>query len=862
MDLPNSTLASSDDILEKYENAKHLLHKITDTFNASFQSIQQVMTKYPPTAPSEFISELSSVLEGTRTELEPLFKDSSDPGLFVDTAMEQQLAALRQEIAGYQQQKQQGMQLVKNLQAQIESLSVEKSNWSLREQKGKKLIDELKREIEQHKNGTYSDVPQPSATADKPLNGVTADYDFDNSNSNNVDEKQLLEQDLQTYKKRLGVTADYDFDNSNSNSNNVEMLLAQISQLNSEKQLLEQDLQTYKKRLSATGGNAKHLVRKDTKTDWQQEDLEAMKEELRDELLSHHQAALNAQFERSWELRTSELPAKPDATDGADVAAATTTTTSSAPAAATAVAAPDELDEDAEQDDFSAYKLMREESGAKRMDRVFRDGTTTQWDEDELSQLKQRMKEDLAEMVMQEKQAKLTEWTQRADSIRDVKDQSTAQLIEPHGYEYNDMDMAEEREQLQQKQMEEQQHKEAEFEAMEQEMFKQKQSLIGGQFERNYNNVTQSTADHTSFSAVKNDQDLHEMEAAVVAMKKSELMRKTELISGYTEPQLQPQHRVQFLSLMKDIGIVNNAQQDSIWHAIDETVNGDKRAPITNNMHSITASTTLAADDGDEEQQFEQEMDAHALSQLHAELRHKTQELATVSTQLRDRTDALQLAQDMVSKLQSEVSQRQEDADDDDLVMESAAVTKGGDNNEVDDDEYDEYGGHNLLIQSNIQYETPRGPDPNEVDLESADQLELRHEVQTLKQEKVNLKSHYDAELEKSKRNVKSLSVDNERLQNEVQHVNELRHEVQTLKQEKVNLKSHYDAELEKSKRNVKSLSVDNERLQNEVQHVKTSKIALLQSTSKEIDSLRRMLGDYVKMAKQLQARMNPNGQL
>jgi len=845
MDLPNSTLASSDDILEKYENAKHLLHKITDTFNASFQSIQQVMTKYPPTAPSEFISELSSVLEGTRTELEPLFKDSSDPGLFVDTAMEQQLAALRQEIAGYQQQKQQGMQLVKNLQAQIESLSVEKSNWSLREQKGKKLIDELKREIEQHKNGTYSDVPQPSATADKPLNGVTADYDFDNSNSNNVvqdltDELELahssagdlrdlvntltaqnttLSKEVLSLRERVSLfetphTTQHQHKNGTTyGPSNVEMLLAQISQLNSEKQLLEQDLQTYKKRLSATGGNAKHLVRKDTKTDWQQEDLEAMKEELRDELLSHHQAALNAQFERSWELRTSELPAKPDATDGADAAAATTTTTSTSTAAAAATAAaPDELDEDAEQDDFSAYKLMREESGAKRMDRVFRDGTTTQWDEDELSQLKQRMKEDLAEMVMQEKQAKLTEWTQRADSIRDVKDQSTAQLIEPHGYEYNDMDMAEEREQLQQKQMEEQQHKEAEFEAMEQEMFKQKQSLIGGQFERNYNNVTQSTADHTSFSAVKNDQDLHEMEAAVVAMKKSELMRKTELISGYTEPQLQPQHRVQFLSLMKDIGIVNNAQQDSIWHAIDETVNGDKRAPITNNMHSITASTTLA-DDGDEEQQFEQEMDAHALSQLHAELRHKTQELATVSTQLRDRTDALQLAQDMVSKLQSEVSQRQEDADDDDLVMESAAVTKGGDNNEVDDDEYDEYGGHNLLIQSNIQYETPRGPDPNEVDLESADQVELRHEVQTLKQEKVNLKSHYDAELEKVKRNVKSLSV-------------------------------------------------DNERLQNEVQHVKTSKIALLQSTSKEIDSLRRMLGDYVKMAKQLQARMNPNGQL
>lgn len=155
---------SYDSAYQKYENAKGLVHQITDTINTGFKNVQNIMTKYQSSVPRELITELSTEVNNTKTILKDLF--SQDPGLFEPTQLEQQLDA-------YESEKQKGYQLVKNLQSQIESLQTEKQNWQLREQKGIKTMEEYKRQLAQYKNGTY---PQQQTDSNKkPLNGVIDD---------------------------------------------------------------------------------------------------------------------------------------------------------------------------------------------------------------------------------------------------------------------------------------------------------------------------------------------------------------------------------------------------------------------------------------------------------------------------------------------------------------------------------------------------------------------------------------------------------------------------------------------------------------------------------------------------------------
>ena len=161
-----------DSVYKKYENAKNLLHEITDTFNTSFSNVQNVMTKYETESNSELIGELSSVLNTTKSSLQELFTSAEDPGLYEPSKLEQQ-------ISQYKIEKSKGLELVQTLQSQIDSLQEEKRNWQIREQKGEKLIEQYQARISQletngnnnNKNGTYIDQQ-----TDKPLNGTT-EYD-------------------------------------------------------------------------------------------------------------------------------------------------------------------------------------------------------------------------------------------------------------------------------------------------------------------------------------------------------------------------------------------------------------------------------------------------------------------------------------------------------------------------------------------------------------------------------------------------------------------------------------------------------------------------------------------------------------
>ena len=63
----------------KYESAS-FVHQIADTFNSSFNNVQNIMSKYQS---GELVNELSSVLSNTKTSLQELF--SQDPGLFEPT---------------------------------------------------------------------------------------------------------------------------------------------------------------------------------------------------------------------------------------------------------------------------------------------------------------------------------------------------------------------------------------------------------------------------------------------------------------------------------------------------------------------------------------------------------------------------------------------------------------------------------------------------------------------------------------------------------------------------------------------------------------------------------------------------------
>ncbi len=162
-----------DDLYQRYENSKHLLKEITTVFNGSFQNVQNVVQQYQNESNLTFIGELSSVLQTTRSELETLFKQTTDPGLFEATKLEQQLLS-------YQQEKKQGLEMVKGLQSTIESLQEEKRNWQIREQKGKKLIEQYQVQLD-NTNNNNNNNNNDNNTANKPAltNGIGTDYTED-----------------------------------------------------------------------------------------------------------------------------------------------------------------------------------------------------------------------------------------------------------------------------------------------------------------------------------------------------------------------------------------------------------------------------------------------------------------------------------------------------------------------------------------------------------------------------------------------------------------------------------------------------------------------------------------------------------
>eukprot|EP01084_Bolivina_argentea_P108745 194358_1 len=160
-----------DSLFPRYEAAKHLLHEITTTFTRSFDNVQSLIQQHGTNVNGEFINNLTSILSQSKSDLEILFKETNDPGLFEPTGMEQQIEAFKSE-------KQVGMELVKDLRNKIESLEEEKSNWTIRENKGKKMIEQYQREINELKNNNNNNNNNTSYddnNNNKLLNGTETD---------------------------------------------------------------------------------------------------------------------------------------------------------------------------------------------------------------------------------------------------------------------------------------------------------------------------------------------------------------------------------------------------------------------------------------------------------------------------------------------------------------------------------------------------------------------------------------------------------------------------------------------------------------------------------------------------------------
>merc|ERR1719433_152357 len=92
-------------------------------------------------------------------------------------------------------------------------------------------------------------------------------------------------------------------------------------------------------------------------------------------------------------------------------------------------------------------------------------------------------------------------------------------------------------------------------------------------------------------------------------MKKEDMLHRMASAAHTVEPQIKKEHETTFRELMKDIGIVNQQQVETLWTQIDVTVNKDKRLDIASAAggHGTSASTIMS-DEEDDAKQLQNEL--------------------------------------------------------------------------------------------------------------------------------------------------------------------------------------------------------------------------------------------------------------
>merc|ERR1712232_39030 len=111
-------------------------------------------------------------------------------------------------------------------------------------------------------------------------------------------------------------------------------------------------------------------------------------------------------------------------------------------------------------------------------DRAFREHTKTEWQASDLQSLKESMKEKMQEMVTKQKMEAIAKMAERNDAIREPAEQSSSELIQPHGYGH-DTSSEFDREAKAQRNKEEMKQK------LQEMAFKEKQAKISQMAERN-----------------------------------------------------------------------------------------------------------------------------------------------------------------------------------------------------------------------------------------------------------------------------------------------------------------------------------------------------------------------------------------
>ena len=522
-------------------------------------------------------------------------------------------------------------------------------------------------------------------------------------------------------------------------------------------------------------GKAKNLYRKDTKTDWDENVISDEILQMKEEMDAQRKDALTAMMDKNDELRFV-------------------------------------INEDAEVD----YKAFP--------------------DEDEVDEKKKlEMKKEMQKLLQSQKAA-------LADQINKnlyhhEQEESSQVPIEPHGHNFNEIEQQQEMQQEKQEQMQRQQEEEEEAIALQKEneerdkadMRAEMQKLQKERLEKQIQRSAELTqgVDTANKLASRGDDDAAAMRAHYQQVKKDELDRRTDINNDKTtEPQINSLHKGQFNQLMDSIGILNEVPRQELWQQIDEIVNGDKRAPIPQKAHSISKSQLMDREEIRENIDFKEELDETAITELRAELQSahrsladKNSQIDSIQIQLDSKDNEIQQQQAVIATLKQDMETlqlKQQQELEDMRILETERETPQGPTLQGDDDDNTKpiyiQDTDGMAIQSTIQYETPIGPDPNQV----------------------------------------PLLTDNDNNNN-----GGLQQRVDALTQEKVAMKDYYDKELKGVRDEIKENQREINELNEEIKRIGLSKIQLLENTSKEIDSLRSLLSEYVRIANQQKNRNN-----
>lgn len=133
---------SYDELFNRYENLKTLLHETTKQIDASFQNVTKIITDHTTNKQNDFLNAISVEIGEFRNQIQTLFSKATvnDMDLYHPTRLEQKLQKFEIErIAGYQR--------VDDMQKHIRDMEEEKRRTQIELNKNAKLINEYQYQL-------------------------------------------------------------------------------------------------------------------------------------------------------------------------------------------------------------------------------------------------------------------------------------------------------------------------------------------------------------------------------------------------------------------------------------------------------------------------------------------------------------------------------------------------------------------------------------------------------------------------------------------------------------------------------------------------------------------------------------------